>query len=337
MQQASPQGSGGFRPFPGRDFQTTRPWQGRDSQHRPFQGRSKGSGKTTSGFGGHRSLQGRRQDREAGILATLRYKAQESATDFRGQLQYDGRPAEFYNWKERLTHKIEHVKLVATRNADREISKRTTRDHTPNLDEIYYIRKQELEVELGNLMQNVIDGLRGDASQVALDIGLRTVGTPAGAEQLLKDMEKAVFPEIHEEARDLYKAGTREHPYGHLLSRQPTEPMRSYIKRRERWHQIMKNSDVEKIYNFTDRQLGELLLNNAGLKHQERLLILASIRNSKDFEHVKKALIEQHPHIHMQNTGRIGDRDGDRDSRPTYRGKQHGRRFQRTANLGVVD
>ena len=58
-------------------------------------------------------------------------------------------------------------------------------------------------------MTGIVEGLRGNASQAALDIGLTAVMTRAGAARLLTEMEKAVFPEVEEEAKDLYRVGAR--------------------------------------------------------------------------------------------------------------------------------
>ena len=50
-------------------------------------------------------------------------------------------------------------------------------------------------------MMGVIEGLRGEASQIASDIGLAKVMTQAGSKQLLIDLENAIFLDIAEDQR----------------------------------------------------------------------------------------------------------------------------------------
>ena len=71
----------------------------------------------------------------------------------------------------------------------------------------------------------------------------------------------------------------------------------------------MLQSDLEHVYNFSDKQLGDLLLENAGITETQRTLILASIGNSKEFHKVKDALLEQHNKIHLQKTSDQVSRD----------------------------
>ena len=157
-------------------------------------------------------------------------------------------------------------------------------------------------------------------------------------------METHVFLEIEDEAKDLYRAGTKNG--GGMSSRQAGEPMKDYIKRRERWYGFMKHMAND--YKFTDRQLGELLLDNSGLSDLQRILILSSTRNDKTWDSVKTALLEQHNKIHIPGKN-VGGKDnrphaGDKGSGKQNRPKYHPRfrrafrcRCDRTANLADED
>ena len=67
----------------------------------------------------HNSL----NEKITGILATLRFNAHDDTKEVykNGNLVYDGRPADFYNWRERTKMKIEAANIIATRNAEKRI------------------------------------------------------------------------------------------------------------------------------------------------------------------------------------------------------------------------
>jgi hypothetical protein len=157
------------------------------------------------------------------------------------------------------------------------------------------VTEAEISNELSQAMVQVVDSLRGEAEEIALDIGYAKLFTEAGTKAFLEEMEKMVFPEVRDEAKDLYRVGTKTGDH-HMLSRQPKESMRSYTKRRERWHNLITGMTQE--YTFSGTMLGDLLLDNAGLSDIQRLLILSSTSNDKDFTKIKDALLVQHPKIH---------------------------------------
>ena len=53
-----------------------------------------------------------------------------------------------------------------------------------------------------------------------------------------------------------------------------------------------------------------MLLDLAGLDRQEKIMVQASIGNSRDFQKVADALILQHPRIHVREHRRHGSKDG---------------------------
>ena len=80
----------------------------------------------------------------------------------------------------------------------------------------------------------VIDGLRGEAARIAMDIGhavlLNENGT--GIQKLVEDIRKFVFPQAKAKAKELYQLG---HKKNGTMARQTGKPMVSYVSRRRRW------------------------------------------------------------------------------------------------------
>ena len=81
-------------------------------------------------------------------------------------------------------------------------------------------------------VQEIMERLGGEALQLARDMGVRELCKTNGIDELLKRMQKLVFPTFKQEASQLYAIG---HQNGGILSRQHNEPMTSYIERRTQW------------------------------------------------------------------------------------------------------
>ena len=105
----------------------------------------------------------------------------------------------------------------------------------------------------------VIDALRGDALQVAMDIGHEKLTRPDGLAQLVPQVKKLVFPTKKLEAKELYAQG---HHKNGVLSRQPGESMMSYIGRRKRWWILLREMDGD--IGLSDEIRGDLLLEASG-------------------------------------------------------------------------
>ena len=74
----------------------------------------------------------------------------------------------------------------------------------------------------------IVEGLRGEASQVAMDLGTAALMDPAadGAGILVTAMTARIFPQARAEAKELYRVG---HKTRGILSRQTGEPMVFYL------------------------------------------------------------------------------------------------------------
>ena len=72
------------------------------------------------------------------------------------------------------------------------------------------------------MMNIVIEGLRGEAALVAMDLGKDVLIKADGMDDLINAMRANVFPKAQAEAKDLYRAG---HKIKGPLSGQPNEPM----------------------------------------------------------------------------------------------------------------
>ena len=129
------------------------------------------------------------------------------------------------------------------------------------------------------------EGLTGEAFKCAMDIGLTELGKENGVVQLVARLRTFIFPI---EARELYKIGQQKHG---ALSRQLSESITSYIQRRKRWWQLL--TQMDKSLNMSERMLGELLLEHAGLTSTERLMVMTSTNNDLSFDKVAEAMVKQ--------------------------------------------
>ena len=142
--------------------------------------------------------------------------------------------------------------------------------------------KQKTDVDRGPLVNKVIEGLRGDAFSIARDLGLEVLSEPGGLVKLVGEIKSHVFPRAREEAKELFRAGQKQ---GGPLSRQPGEPMLSYVQRRRRWWHMLCELDDTMV--FSDSLRTELMLELSGLNRQE-ILVVKACADTKDFEGVGK-------------------------------------------------
>ena len=157
-------------------------------------------------------------------------------------------------------------------------------------------------------MSMIIEALRGEAANVAMDIGkaeLMKVGTDhvtagqPGFKMLMEGMRKMVFPFSRAEAKTLFKSG---HKTKGVLARQSGEPMSSYVSRRRRWWKKLKHMDSS--VGLSDTVLGDLMLEASGLKEDQQRMILTSTANNREFEKLAAALVEQYPSVHLDEKSR---------------------------------
>ena len=89
-----------------------------------------------------------------------------------------------------------------------------------------------------------------------------------GAGKLLDLFEKTLRPKRMQQARELYQAGAAVHG---VLSRQPGEPMATYILRRRTWYRCLMDCSTE--MKLPDMVLAEQLLASAGISLDHQLLV----------------------------------------------------------------
>ena len=63
---------------------------------------------------------------------------------------FDGKPSDFYNWREKMQMKIDAARKKAMQQQSREVARRTTRDHAPDEAEQLEILQAEFEGELAD-------------------------------------------------------------------------------------------------------------------------------------------------------------------------------------------
>eukprot|EP00973_Karenia_brevis_P015812 2164260-Karenia_brevis.AAC.1 len=68
----------------------------------------------------------------------------------------------------------------------------------------------------------IVEGLRGEAAQIAIDIGSTKILGENGFKLLKDALRQHVFPQAPAEAKELYKVG---HKFKGAMSRQTGEPM----------------------------------------------------------------------------------------------------------------
>ena len=178
----------------------------------------------------------------------------------------------------------------------------------------------------GPLVNRVIEGLRGDAFSIARDLGLEVLSAPGGLIRLVNEIKAHVFPRAKEEAKELFRAGQKQ---GGPLSRQPSEPMLSYVQRRRRWWAMLRELDDS--MEFSDSLRTELMLELSGLNRQE-ILVVKACANTKDFEGIAKVLVENYSGIHL----REGSRSWTGRGNQPFTGKSTGKGYNNSKGKGYV-
>ena len=225
-------------------------------------------------------------------VSSLRYRPGAPAPDESkfGYVIFDGRATEYHIWIFRTRLKLSTAK-----------------------------KGEDGKSNVRQVIQNVVENLRGEALQVAMDIGIDTLvqedGT--GGEKLLDAMRKHIFPIAQYEAKELYKEGhkTREG----VLTRQSGESMQNFILRRRRWWQLLQQLD--NTVKLNDSHLGDLMLDAANIQEFQRQLILTTTNNSTEFDIVADALMVQLGRLHMKDRSSAASSYGSRFYR---RGKGKG-------------
>ena len=170
---------------------------------------------------------------------------------------------------------------------------------------------EDEQKKLGPLGLRLAENLSGAAMRVAQLMSAQELAADKGAETLLKKLAESLRPRRIQEARELYSAGAQ--PNG-ILSRQPQEPMSTYLVRRQAWHSAMVdlNSDLK----LPDLILAEQTLNQSGISENMQLLIRSALGADMTMDKVCSELIAQHSRLH------------ERESSSHHRGKGSGKHWR---------
>jgi len=192
-----------------------------------------------------------------------------------GSYIYDGTVSNFHEWEFRTEMRI--TAALATGDPDKDTQ---------------YISSS---------VNKIVEGLRGDAFDMAMDIGKDKLLTKDGVYLLIKTIRSSLFPIEAQEAKVLFRVGQK--PYG-PMARQSGESMVSYISRRRRWWSMVKRLDTTMV--LSDEMLGSLLLDHARLTPQENLMVLTATSNMTAFDKIKDVLILQHGRTHLKKGDSLG-------------------------------
>jgi hypothetical protein len=142
------------------------------------------------------------------------------------------------------------------------------------------------------LASKITEGLTSESLKVAISFGLTELTKKEGGLLLVKALREHILPLGSAEATKPFKAGQRPG----ILSKQSGETMISYISRRRRWYDMLRNRD--KTIQLSDQMRGELLLDHANLSHNKKLMIMTSTFIDSDSDGVAEALVKQHALAH---------------------------------------
>ena len=117
-----------------------------------------------------------------------------------------------------------------------------------------------------------------------MSLGIDKLAQKDGVLKLVEALRLHMFPMATAEARELFKAGQRPA----ILSRQAGEPFISYISRRRRWYELLKQLDPKLEIPNTLR--GELLLDHTNLTQSEKLMIMTSTFKTMNLTQLPKHL-----------------------------------------------
>ena len=149
--------------------------------------------------------------------------------------------------------------------------------------------KEKQAIKRKEIMVQVIENLRGDAFSVAMELGIAELCGPEGYTKLNEAILKHIFPVARHESKQLYKEGHKVREG--VFVRQGCESMQSYILRRKRWWNLLRQLD--KTVQLSTEHFGDMLLDAAGILDWQRQMILTSTSNSTEFDRIERALMEQ--------------------------------------------
>ena len=121
-------------------------------------------------------------------------------------------------------------------------------------------------------------------------LGIGKLSQRDGVLKLMEALRLHMFPMATAEATELFKAGQRPG----ILSRQAGEPFISYISRRRRWYELLKQLDPhENPTNSQRRTVGPRQPDTI-----REVMIMTSTFNNHKSDTVAEALVKQHALAH---------------------------------------
>ncbi|CAE7949958.1 unnamed protein product, partial [Symbiodinium sp. KB8] len=160
------------------------------------------------------------------------------------------------------------------------------------------LSKEEKE-KLGPLGLRLVEGLSGTALRLVQNMGIAELSGDDGVDKLLDLFEKTLKPKRMQQARELYAAGASTHG---ILSRQPGEPVSTFVLRRRTWYRCLTDCSSE--MKLPDLVLAEQLLSASGLSADHQLLIRTAIKGEITFDAVADEMVAQHGRLHERESRR---------------------------------
>ena len=210
-------------------------------------------------------------------VASLRYRPDASPVEESkaGYVVFCGEAHEYHYWHFRTRLKIELIPALPDGDDN---------FYGTRADEVDKVAEKHREV-----MRQIVENLRGDALNLAMEIGINELYGADGPRLLQEAMLSYIFPVARHESKQLHKEGHKVREG--VFVRQTGESMQSYILRRKRWWTLLKQLDSS--VRLSTEHLGDMLLDAAGIQDWQRQMILTSTGNSTEFAAVEKALMEQ--------------------------------------------
>ena len=163
--------------------------------------------------------------------------------------------------------------------------------------EITSIAEEDQKAQrLDQLVSKVIDGLSDEALKVAMDLTEEQLAATTAIDTLVAAMVEHVSKFKSDEARELFKAGSRTTG---PLTRQRGETMSSYIARRRRWITRLKSLDTNT--TVSENILADDLLDCAA-QAEQILTVRTASNNESVFDDIAKCLRRQHAEIHLKES-----------------------------------
>ena len=212
-------------------------------------------------------------------VASLRYRPNASPVEESkaGYVVFSGEAHEYHYWHFRIQLKLELIPALPDGNGQVDEG-----FYDPDSYETVVTKRREV-------MRQVVENLRGDALNVAMEIGITRLYGDDGPKLLQEAMLSYIFPVARHESKQLYKEGHKVREG--VFVRQTGKSMQSYILRRKRWWTLLKQLDSS--VRLSPEHLGDMLLDAASIQDWQRQMILTSRGDSTEFAAVEKALMEQ--------------------------------------------